>query len=156
VVVPATGLAVQVVLGWRRWRWEVLEEFRIRVEGFLGLRVFVVVSSLPLHLDDDPFEGVSSRKVLQYFLAVLLRLIQLVVCLFDEKVELSLPQLQVPILVHSSDEGRVGLVLDSLVNPLLEGLIRAEEAPLLTGERSVGKEDGSGTKEAGVDWLSFA
>jgi hypothetical protein len=87
---------------------------------------------------------------------VLLRLIQLVVSLFDEEVELSLPQLQVPILVYSGDEGRVSFVLDGLVDPLLEGLVRAKEGPLLTSEWSVGKEDGSGTKEVGVDRLSFA
>jgi hypothetical protein len=156
VVKPATGLAVQVVLGWRQWRRKVLEKFRVRVEGFFGCGVFIVVLSLPLHLDDDPLKGVSSREVLQYFFAMFLCLIQLVVCLLDEEVELSLPQLQVPILVYSRDEGRVSFVFDSLVNPLLEGLVRAEEVPLLTSEWSVGKEDGSGMKEAGVDRLSFA
>jgi hypothetical protein len=59
-------------------------------------------------------------------------------------------------LVYSSDEGGIGLVFNGLVNPLLEGLVRAEEGPLLTGEWSMGEEDGSGTKEAGVNRLSFA
>jgi hypothetical protein len=59
-------------------------------------------------------------------------------------------------LVHSSDEGGVRFVLDCLVNPLLEGLIGAEEVPLLAREGSVGEEDRSGTKEARVDGLSFA
>jgi hypothetical protein len=76
--------------------------------------------------------------------------------LLDEKVELSLPLLQVPVLVYSGNKGGVGLVLDGLVNPLLEGLVRAEEVPLLASEGSVGEEDGSGTKEARMNRLSFA
>jgi hypothetical protein len=46
--------------------------------------------------------------------------------------------------------------LDSLVNPFLEGLVRAEEAPLSAVEGSVGEEGWSGTKKARVDRLSFA
>jgi hypothetical protein len=76
--------------------------------------------------------------------------------LFDEDVKLALLLLQVPVLVYSSTKGGVGLVLDGLVNPLLEGLVRAEEVLLLAREGSVGEEDRSGTKEAGVNGLSFA
>jgi hypothetical protein len=156
VVVPTAGLAVQVGFG-RRWRrGKVFAEFGVMVEGFFSRGVVVVIPSLPLHLYDDPFKCVSSGQVLHQFLAVLLCLIQLIIRLLDKEVELSLPQLQVPVLVDSSDEGRVGLVLNSLVNPLLEGLVRAEEGPLLAGERSVGEENRSGTKEARVDRLSFA
>jgi hypothetical protein len=92
VVVPATGLAVKVVLDRRWWRWEILEDLGKGMEGFFGFGVFLGVVS-PLHLDDDPFKGVSPREVFQYLLAVLLRFIQLVVCLFDQKVKLSLSQL---------------------------------------------------------------
>jgi hypothetical protein len=91
VVVPTTGFAIQVGLGWRWRRREVFAEFGVRVEGFFSRGVVVVVSSLPLHLYDDPFECVSSRQVFQQLLAMFLRLIQLVVRLFDEKVELPFP-----------------------------------------------------------------
>jgi hypothetical protein len=91
VVVPTAGFAVEVVLGWRWWRWKVLAEFGVMVEGFFSCGVVVVVPSLPLHLYNDPLKCVSSRQVFHQFLAMLLRLIQLVVCLFDEEVELSLP-----------------------------------------------------------------
>jgi hypothetical protein len=154
MVVPTAGLAIQVGFGRRWWRGKVLAEFGVMVEGFFSRRVVVVVPSLPLHLYDDPFKRVSSGQVLHQLLAVLLCLVQLVIRLFDEEVELSLPQLQVPVLVYSGDEGGVGFVFDGLVNPLLKGLVRAEEGPLLASEWSVGEEDRSGTKEAGVDRLS--
>jgi hypothetical protein len=92
VVVPATGLAIKVVLHRRWWRREIFEDLGKGVKGFFSLGVFLGVVS-PLHLDDDPFKGVSPGEVFQYFLAVLLRFIQLIVCLLDQKVKLSLPQL---------------------------------------------------------------
>jgi hypothetical protein len=80
----------------------------------------------------------------------------LVISLFEEGVELVFLLLQVPVLVYSSNEGRVSLIAESLVNPLLEGLVRAEEISLRAREGSLGEKDWSGSKETGVDRLSFA
>jgi hypothetical protein len=133
----------------------VFEKFGKGVKGFFGRWVVVVVVA-PLHLYDDPFECISSRKVSQQLLAMLLHFIQLVIRLLDEEMELSLPLLYVPKLVYSSDKRGVGFVQDCFVNPLLEGLVRAEEVPLLTRERSMGEENRARPEEAGVNRLSFA